>query len=465
VAKSRSRPLIVEWPSTDRASLESAAQRGLVVVRYLGCEMELLPRCHAQGQYAYTPVTQQSDRISIRNLDDLYANVPLGAAKLEGELSERGELNVDMVIVGTYDAPQAHQVQRSQLEGDCRGATHMVSAMTAGAFAFYSGAGTTAGGGVGAFGLGGGAKHEASRSMLSQSGNARACQTASREDTAPPEGCGALLRVEVVELASASPVAVAPRASSQPVTDSPLRDPVTSAEPEPTAQLEPAPTTTDSGADPLPPYKPRRVRLDPGLMLGIRGPFFVNFGNLQEGVSLIDIMPIGAGANLEVGYRTRPELAVVLLAGINGGTSTGVSSTDLCPSGVECKLGQVTANLGLHANDPYLKGVWADLSAAYVFSRFGRSGEPTDRATGEFDTSLGYHAAGPSLQIGYDWTDSYAEQIRYGFMIGYTLTKVFAVGGRNDIGGNAVELDADLGITHSIMFGGRLHGEFNAVEE
>jgi hypothetical protein len=47
------RPLIVEWPSADRAALEAQASHGLVVVRYEGCEMEVLRQCrvfHAVGK-------------------------------------------------------------------------------------------------------------------------------------------------------------------------------------------------------------------------------------------------------------------------------------------------------------------------------------------------------------------------------------------------------------------------------
>ena len=49
IAKSRNRPLIVEWPAAERATLESSAQRGIVAVRYSGDSLELLSRCRAAG--------------------------------------------------------------------------------------------------------------------------------------------------------------------------------------------------------------------------------------------------------------------------------------------------------------------------------------------------------------------------------------------------------------------------------
>ena len=124
IKKSGSRPLIVEWPSTDRAELESLSKRGLVVVRYSGCEMELLSRCRVKGSYKYTAVTSQSEHITIHDADELYAQLPVGAAKLEGQLDKSGQLNVDSTVVGTFDA-DAGTVSRGQLEGDCGAATHV----------------------------------------------------------------------------------------------------------------------------------------------------------------------------------------------------------------------------------------------------------------------------------------------------------------------------------------------------
>lgn len=48
VAASQRRPLIVEWPSADRAALEAQTRQGVVVVRYTGCEMEMLPSCRVK---------------------------------------------------------------------------------------------------------------------------------------------------------------------------------------------------------------------------------------------------------------------------------------------------------------------------------------------------------------------------------------------------------------------------------
>ncbi len=134
------RPLIVEWSAADRAALEVLAQRGTVVVRYSGCEMEILPRCRAPGAYRYAATTRKTEQVVIQDEDELYANLPTGAFKLEGKLKRAGQLNVSMNVVGQYDNDQA-SIGRHALEGNCDKATHVVTGLTVGAFEFSAGGG------------------------------------------------------------------------------------------------------------------------------------------------------------------------------------------------------------------------------------------------------------------------------------------------------------------------------------
>jgi hypothetical protein len=203
VRKSPNRPLIVEWPSADRGALEAQSRKGTVVVRYAGCEMELLRQCRAPGRYVYTPVTPKHDRIRIRNADELYATVPVYAAKLEGKLAAAGELGVDMAIVGSFEADR-DEVKTGELEGDCARATHFVTAITAGAFDFTAGAEAEVAAGAETLVGGGGTRSKAARETLARDGTREACARATSDDRAPPEGCSALLRVEVAPLAAAA---------------------------------------------------------------------------------------------------------------------------------------------------------------------------------------------------------------------------------------------------------------------
>ena len=203
ITKSQAEPLIVEWPSSSRAKIEALSKTGVVAVRYNGCEMEVLASCSAPGKYGYTAITAKRDRVVIKSADDLYANIPLGAAALEGKLETSGELDVAMAIVGRY-ATDKRVIRADELEGgDCAKATHFVSALTVGAFEFFAGADATVGGGVSAGGVGGGAKSSTKRELLNSDGKMGTCDAATSADARPPDGCGAIVRIEVVPLGQA----------------------------------------------------------------------------------------------------------------------------------------------------------------------------------------------------------------------------------------------------------------------
>jgi hypothetical protein len=208
VIKSQARPLIVEWPSADRAALEAQSKRGLVAVRYLGCEMEILRQCQVGGRYGYTPLTRKRDRVVIRDTDDLYAKVPLGAARLEGTLARAGALDVSMTIVGAFDADEP-PARLTDAQGECSRATHVVTSMTVGAFQFYAGIESELGGSAGVLGAEAGARSKTHRELINEDGNDGACERSTGTDGTPPDGCGALLRVEVVPVLAPGAIAAA----------------------------------------------------------------------------------------------------------------------------------------------------------------------------------------------------------------------------------------------------------------
>jgi len=197
VHASQDRPLVIEWPSNDRVALESRLRQGVVAVRYEGCEMQVL-RCGAEVPYRYQGVTYASEQVTIEDVDTLYANLPLGAIELEGKLEEAGRLDVAMTVAGRYEAAEG-QVKRGQLEGDqCELATHVVAAVNVGAFSLTAGGRASKEGRVGVMGSDSGRRRHALRSELKRGGDVAQCAVAGRDDTEPPEGCGALLRLEVV---------------------------------------------------------------------------------------------------------------------------------------------------------------------------------------------------------------------------------------------------------------------------
>ena len=196
------RPLIVEWPATDRASLEGRLRKGqVIVVRYEGCAVEVMRDCAAPATgYDYIGITRKNDRITIRTSDELYVNMPLTAVNLEAKLAKAGELEVAMALVGNYEA-QRSRFDFSELQGRCDGATHVIAAAQVGAFEFYTGAGAEIGTEVEVESVAGvGGRSTASREVLNEDGDPQACESSSPSDAGPPAECGALLRLELTAL-------------------------------------------------------------------------------------------------------------------------------------------------------------------------------------------------------------------------------------------------------------------------
>jgi hypothetical protein len=200
VKRGADNPFIVEWDGTDRARLESAIRKGVVAVRYQGCEVELLPACNADMTYDYVALTPKQESVEVRDTDELYARFPRGAVRLEGKLERAGSLSVDMMVVGRHEAPSI-RIEREQLRGTCLTATHVVTGLSVGAFQFHTGAKAELAASV-EIGNDGevGRASEAQREELSTDGDVAACQLAAPGDPAPPERCGAIMRIEVVPL-------------------------------------------------------------------------------------------------------------------------------------------------------------------------------------------------------------------------------------------------------------------------
>jgi hypothetical protein len=199
----QSAPLIVEWSAADRGQLEALRAQHVVAARSTGCELEVLPRCEVPAHYAYVPITPKHEHVAVHDEDELFANLPLHAAALSAKLKSAGELDVDMTTVGRFEADRP-EVRPDELRGECAGATHVIFGISAGAFSFFSGSDRRAGAGVETSGAGAGGHVVEKREVLSQDGNAGACAAAAAGDKAPPFGCGALTRIELVPVGGIS---------------------------------------------------------------------------------------------------------------------------------------------------------------------------------------------------------------------------------------------------------------------
>ncbi len=179
VEDDQARPLLVEWPAADKASLEAQAQQEVVVVAYEGCRLRLLPGCGVAGTYEFRPTSPARDRVEVRTEDELYAKLPLGAVSLEGELRRGNTLSVDYVVVGQRRANVA-AVGTDDLGGaSCEGATHWVRAVVVGAYELTTRSSVEGEGGVSAMGVGTGAGGSESSRVLRQNGDLAACSEVS----------------------------------------------------------------------------------------------------------------------------------------------------------------------------------------------------------------------------------------------------------------------------------------------
>jgi len=180
VAASQSSPLVTEWPASEKANLEVLLRTGAVAVAYSGCSLRVLPDCHLRGAYRWTRTTPATDSLEIEDADELYAKLPLGAASLEGELKRSGKLSVQTMVVGQLRL-EGGGVADVPKEGSCAQATHVVSALSLGAFALKSGGKRSAEAGVKVSVVDSGLKREKSADLVRSAGDFDSCATGTAE--------------------------------------------------------------------------------------------------------------------------------------------------------------------------------------------------------------------------------------------------------------------------------------------
>jgi hypothetical protein len=192
VAASQQQPLVTEWPASYKARLEAKLLEGAVAVEYLGCELRIVDRCRVQGKYAWRKTTLSTDTTEIRNEDDLYAKLPLGAVLLSGELKTAGTLSVRTTVAG-----QMRLVGKAETDvtigAECARATHLVLALSIGAFELVAG-GTVSGrtdADVGPIDFGGGLRQ--SVRTVRSAGDPKRCSDAS--ERAPSPECSSPIQI------------------------------------------------------------------------------------------------------------------------------------------------------------------------------------------------------------------------------------------------------------------------------
>ena len=192
LAAGHDNPLVTEWPASEKANLEARLREGSVVVAYSGCTLRMLPSCRVRGGYHWVRTTTSSDQVEIHDSDELYAKLPLGAASLEGELQRSGRLAVQTTVSGQFQLDDFDPASFPR-SADCLGATHVLSALTVGAFRLQSGGTARVGAKAGIGGMGGGGTSQADESTMREAGLPARCEES--DQNAPHAECASPIQV------------------------------------------------------------------------------------------------------------------------------------------------------------------------------------------------------------------------------------------------------------------------------
>ncbi|MFZ5895875.1 MAG: hypothetical protein ACOY0T_32770 [Myxococcota bacterium] len=187
-------PLVTEWSAAEKSNLEALLQRNqAVAVQFTGCTMRLLPQCELGGNYSWQRTSPSRDTLRIRNEAELYTRLPLGALSLAGELKRSGELFIETTVAGQFRLHGFTAAQVPQTPG-CLEATHVVGAVSVGAFQLRNAADIAGSGSARYAGVGemGGSSRE-SVGVLGSAGDPNACGLATPE--AANQNCSSPIQV------------------------------------------------------------------------------------------------------------------------------------------------------------------------------------------------------------------------------------------------------------------------------
>lgn len=217
-------PDLMAWDAGERANVKSLSDQGTVVVRYeaRGCDvrLEVLSNCIGDARYEYQAYAAKQRKVA-HNQQELFAELPLGAATLSGRLHGGRSLRADYALVGLRTLKAGVAFQRAQLRGpECDRATHVVARVYVGGFAIAAGDSQSLSAATSVFGLGGGGAVGASAEVFGEEGVAEACDRAATTGKESAQ-CGVPLRLGLLPLDAPAEVAVstsAPTVSTTPLS-------------------------------------------------------------------------------------------------------------------------------------------------------------------------------------------------------------------------------------------------------
>ncbi len=203
-------PYVVDLRGADRSHLEAVMTESIALVRFDCNGLSVLKGCtvknSAPNPYTFVGVSMKEDQVQIDTLDQLKANLPASAVKLEGELTSGAAIDIGLVMVGRKSVPN-DVVTREDLTGPgCEGATHFVRSAIVGAFAVEKGTKGKARVAAEIFKAGVDAGSEANKRVANRDGKPEECGQAKPGDPSPPEQCRAAITIELYPIADEKPV-------------------------------------------------------------------------------------------------------------------------------------------------------------------------------------------------------------------------------------------------------------------
>jgi len=203
IAAESDAPLVVAWP--DRASLSRAIGDTPVVVRSVGCDLEILPSCRSAkaDPYLFVASPPTRDVVRLSGQQQVFRKLSPGAPDTWSRLSG-ADLEVRTTIAGAWRSDR-NAPKRADLEGDCADATHVVSGILVGGFKLTSVA----------------PSEDPSRGTeFASAGKLEACSSSTQHDQKPNPDCDEPVRIELVPIRE-EPGAASARPSDEPGSKAP----------------------------------------------------------------------------------------------------------------------------------------------------------------------------------------------------------------------------------------------------
>ena len=205
-------PWLVEWTPAAKVRLQSSSQNGVLVVKYQGCNLEVLYGCEVDGAYTFNETTRSRQTEIIDNEAELFAKLPIGALNLAGEFKKGDHWSLEYVLVGTRTA-SVKNIPRASLSGNCAGATHFVQGMAVGAYQLSAKAHRKVGAEASLKGVAGaGGKIGAEARRLRQDGQYEKCIKDATKSS--ERGCQAIVQLYLRPVSGSTPAVTTPVARS-----------------------------------------------------------------------------------------------------------------------------------------------------------------------------------------------------------------------------------------------------------